>query len=84
MVATHWFDIIGMESNQSKFHSMIIYKHPDHNNKSMHVKGMSIPLESCVKLLGVFIDYELTVSEHVNYIYKRTSRQLNAIQRISK
>ena len=84
MVATHWFDINGMKSNQSKFQAMILNKHPDQNNISLNVNGTNVPLKSCVKLLGVFIDYELTFSEHVNYICKRTSRQLNAIRRISK
>ena len=84
MVATHWFDINGMKSNQSKFQAMILNKHPDQNNISLNVNGTHVPLKSCVKLLGVFIDCELTFSEHVNYICKRTSRQLNAIRRISK
>ena len=84
MVATHWFDINGMKSNQSKFQAMILNKHPDQNNISLNVNGTNVPLKSCVKLLGVFIDYELTFSEHVNYICKRTLRQLNAIRRISK
>ena len=85
MVATHWFDINGMTSNQSKFQAMILNKHPDQNNISLNVNGTNVPLKSLnVKLLGVFIDYELTFSEHVNYICKCTSRQLNAIRRISK
>ena len=63
---------------------MILNKHPDQNNISLNVNGTNVPLKSCVKLLGAFIDYELTFSEHVNYICKRTSRQLNAIRRISK
>ena len=28
MVATHWFDIIGMKSKQSKFQAMVLNKHP--------------------------------------------------------
>ena len=84
MVTTHWFDINGMKSNQSRFQAMILNKHPDHDNISLNADGTNVPLKSCVKLLGVFIDHELTFSEHVNYICKRTSRQLNAIRRISK
>ena len=80
MVATHWFDINGMKSNQSKFQAMILNKHPDRNNISLNVNGTNIPLKSCVKLLGVFIDYELTFSEHVHYICKRIS----AIERYSQ
>ena len=84
MVATHWFEMNGMKSNQSKFPAMILNKHPDQNNILLNVNGTNIPLKSCVKLLCVFIDYELTFSGQVNYICKRTSRQLNAIHRILK
>ena len=83
-VASHLFDINGMESNQSKFQAMILNKHPDQNNISMNVNATNIPLKACVNLLVVFNVYELTFSEHVNYICKRTSRQLKAIRRISK
>ena len=83
MVATQWFDINGMKSNQSKFQAMILNKHPDKSN-ILNVNGMNIPLKSCVKLLGIFIDYELMFSEHINYIWKHISRQLNPIRRISK
>ena len=68
MVATYWFDINGMISNQSKFQAMVLNKYPDQNNISLNVNETNVPLTSCVKLLGVFIDYELTFSEHVNYI----------------
>ena len=64
--------------------NMISNKHPDQNNIPLNVNGTNILLKSCVKLLGVFIDYEFTFSEHVNYICKRTSRQLNTIRTISK
>ena len=84
MVATHWLNTNGMKSNQSKFQAMILNKHPDQNNISFNFNWMNISLKSCVKLLGVFIDYELMFSEHVNYIHKRTLRQLNAIHRVSK
>ena len=72
MVATHWFDKNGM----------ILSKHPDQDNISLNVNGTNIPLKSCVKLLGVFIDFELTFYGHVNYICKHISRQLTAIRRI--
>ena len=34
IVATHWFDINGKESNQFKFQAMILNKHPDKDNIS--------------------------------------------------
>ena len=44
---------------------MILNKHPNQNNISFNVNGTNIPLKPCVKLLGIFIDYELTFAEHV-------------------
>ena len=73
-----------MKSNQSKFQAMISNKHPDQNNIYLNVKGMNIPLKSCVKLLDAFIDYEVTFSEHVNYICKHTSGQLEVVRKMSK
>ena len=80
----HWFDVNGMKSNQAKFQAMILNNHPDLSDISLCVNDMNIPLKSCVKLLGVFIDYELNFSDHVTYLCKRTSRQLNAVRRVAK
>ena len=43
MVATHWFNINGMKSNQSKFQAMILNKHPNQINISLNVNGTNIP-----------------------------------------
>ena len=83
-VAMHWFDVNGMKSNQAKFQAMILNNHPDLGDISLCVNDMNIPLKSCVKLLGVFIDYELNFSDHVKYLCKRASRQLNAVRRVAK
>ena len=83
-VAMHWFDVNGMKSNQAKFQAMILHNHPDLSDISLCVNDMNIPLKSCVKLLGVFIDYELNFSDHVTYLCKRASRQLNAVRRVAK
>ena len=83
-VAMHWFDVNGMKSNQTKFQAMILNNHPDLSDISLCVNDMYIPLKSCVKLLGVFIDYELNFSDHVTYLCKPASRQLNAVCRVER
>ena len=57
-VAIHWSDINGLKSNQAKFHAMFSNNHPNTSDISLCANEMSIPLKPCVKLLGVFIDYE--------------------------
>ena len=83
-VAMHWFDVNGMKSNQAKFQAMILNNHPDLSDICLCVNDMNIPLKPLVKLLGVFIDYELNFSDHVTHLCKRASRQLNAVHRVAK
>lgn len=83
-IATRWFDMNGMKSNHSKFQAMILNHHPDLSDFSLCINGQTIALKSCVKLLGVLIDYQLTFSNHVDYLCKKTSKQLGAIRRVSR
>ena len=85
-VAMYWFDfdVNDMKSNQAKFQAMILNNHPDLRDISLCVNDMNIPLKPCVKLLGVFKDYELNFLDHVTYSCKRASRQLNAVCRVAK
>ena len=73
-----------MKSNQAKFQAMILNNYPDLSDISLCVNDTNIPLKPCVKLLGVFIDYELNFSDHVTDLCKRASRQLNAVRRVAK
>ena len=68
-VAMHWFDVNGKKSNQAKFQAMISNNHTDLSDISLCVNDMNIPLTHCVKLLVVFIDYELNLSDHVTYLF---------------
>ena len=63
---------------------MILNNHPDLSDMSVCVNDMNILLKSCVKLLGVFIDYELNFSDHITYLCKRALRQVNAVRRVAK
>ena len=83
-VAIQWFDVNGMKSNQAKFQAMILNNQPDTSDISLCVNDMNIQLKPCVKLLGVFLDYELNFSDHVTHVCKGASRQLNAVRRVAK
>ena len=83
-VAIQWFDVNGVKSNQAKFQAMILNNQPDTGDISLCVNDMNIPLKPCVKLLGVFLDYELNFSDHVTHVCKRAPRQLNGVWRVAK
>ena len=83
-MASHWFANNHMKSNFSKFQTMILNNHPDSCEISLRVANTDVKLNDCVKLLGVYIDYELKLKNHVDHLCKRTSRQLSAIRRITE
>ena len=58
--------------------------HPDSCEISLRVANTDAKLNDCVKLLGVYNDYELKFTNHVDHLCKRTSWQLSAIRRIAK
>ena len=83
-MASHWFANNHMKSNFSKFQEMILNNHPDSCEISLRVANTDVKLNDCVKLLGVYIDYELKFTNQVDHLCKRTSRQLSALRRIAK
>ena len=83
-MASNWFANNHMKSNFSKFQAMILNNHPDSCEIYLRVANTDVKLNDCVKLLGVYIDYELKFTNHVDHLCKRTSRQLSAIRRIAK
>lgn len=83
----NWFKINEMKSNSDKCHLIVsenrnrLYKsntciYLDEDNELLHN-------ESIVKLLGVFIDDELTFEEHVKAILKKGNQKLHALMRVS-
>ena len=83
-MASHWFANIHMKSNFSKFQAMILNNHSDSCEISLRVGNNDVKLNDCVKLVGIYIDYKLKFTNHVDHLCKRMSRQLSAIRRIAK
>ena len=83
-MASNWFANNNMKSILSKFQAMVLNNHPDSCEIYLRVANTDVQLNDCVKLLGVYIDYELKFTNHVDHLCKRTSRQLSAIRRIAK
>ena len=74
-----WFKNNGMKLNSSKCHLLV----GGHKYEQMiGTIGNSKVIEShIVKLLGIFIDSDLTFNHHINLICKKASTKLNALSR---
>ena len=83
-MASHWFANNHMKSKFSEFQAMILNNHPDSCEISLRVAHTCVKFNDCVKLLRVYIDYDLKFTNHVDHFCKRTSRQLSATRRMAK
>ena len=73
-----------MEANPSKFHGIVIPHGLTTVPTSFIVSSMEIPIETNVKVLGIFIDNDLNFARQSKEICSKATRQLYAIARISK
>ena len=73
-----------MKANPDKFQAIAIGKKTNKHNLTFNLNGNNITCEDNVKLLGVTIDSNLNVNNHISEICKKASRQLNILKRIGK
>ena len=83
-IAVDWFTINEMEANPSKFQGIVIPHGLTTVPTSFIVASMEIPIETNVKVLGIFIDNDLNFARQIKEICSKATRQLHAIARISK
>ena len=82
----NWFKINEMKSNNDKCHLIV----PETINRSYSSKSYIylgnefLENENSVKLLGVKIDQNLNLNEHVMNLLKKGNQKLHALMRISK
>ena len=78
-VAIEWFKINYMKLNSDKCKFIICGK-KDHS-ESIMVGGSEIKEESCVKLLGIYIDNKLNFDFHISKIVKKANSKIAVIKR---
>ena len=81
-----WFLENGMLLNQNKFQFMIIESSRNGRNEKAEIKiqNKTVVENPKGKLLGVTIDKNLTMKEHIKNICKQAGNKLNALARIAK
>ena len=83
-MAIKWFDSNHMKSNASKFQAMIMKPRPSTDPIMVDISGCNVQTSDCVNLLGIHIDDKLRFQKHISVIYSRASRQINAMNKVSK
>ena len=80
-VALNWFYMNMMEGNPDKLHVMLLSKKEMEEPFIITLNGNILKSDTCVQLLGVYIDNHLNFNDQ---ICQKASRQLNSLCRIHK
>ena len=83
-VTLNWFQNNQMKVNPEKFQTLIVKQANEANDIELNISGQTIKPTPCVKLLGVFIDDQLSLDKYVSELCIRAARQTNALRRIVK
>lgn len=79
-----WANNNGMALNTSKTKAMAIGTRQRLGDKSLNMKVGETPIcySTCEKLLGVYVDSNMTWTKHVDALLKKLNGKLNLIKRI--
>ena len=80
-VAIRWFKENNMKANPDKFQAMVLSRKKV--SITFDIGDVTIVPTKCVKLLGIYIDENLSFDEHVNHLCKKAGKQVNALSRLS-
>ena len=81
-LALKWFENNHMKANPSKFQAILFKCRKDEEVFDLNIGDELMKPVSLVKLLGVFIDDNLSFNEHVSTLCVKAARQTNALRRI--
>ena len=75
-----WFTFNNLKANASKCHLLTSPYQPI----SLNIRGSMIESSRCEKLLGVFIDSDLSFEYHINTLCRKSNQKLHALSRVAK
>ena len=77
-----WFRVNSIAANPGKFQLMLLGNVGNIDSVRIDFNNLVLEPKSCVKLLGIKIDYKLNFSEHVKTLCKSASNKVKALFRI--
>ena len=79
-----WLNENQMIANSSKFHAVILQNDQTNvSGTSLSVNDHVLSTETEINLPGITIDYRLSFDTHIGNLYKKATRQINALKRLS-
>ena len=86
LTVLNWFELNEMKANDSKCHLIVANENKrKYTSKNLiYLQNAFLEDEDIVKLLGVYIDKDLSFGQHVNGLIKKGNQKLHALMRISR
>ena len=81
---TNWFYDNYMILNPGKCHYMTLGKKTESDDDQLILENVTLRASPSETLLGIKIDKNLTLNEHLTILCKKTSQKLNALARVAK
>ena len=82
-VAGNWYSDNKLLANKEKFQAMVITKKIGQDLPKIHLEvNEEIEQMTCLKLLGVTTDHQLSFSEHVKHISDKSSQKIGVLLRM--
>ena len=75
-VLIDWFKDIKMQANPDEFQVLAVGKTIFAKNPSIQIQNNILSCEETVKLLGIDIDYQLKIFQHISNLCRKASQQL--------
>ena len=81
---TRWHKENLLQVNVQKYQSMVLGAESEANNINVDINGVNIEQLKSIKLFGVFLDSELSFSEHISSVCRKASQQIGVLRRLRK
>ena len=69
-----------MQANPDKFQVLAVGKKTFEKSPSIQIQNSNLSCETVVKLLGIYIDYQLNFDLHISNLCRKASQQLNILK----
>ena len=81
---TRWHKENLLQVNVQKYQPMVLGAESEANNINVDINGVNIEQLKSIKLFGVFLDSELSFSEHISSVCRKASQQIGVLRRLRK
>ena len=71
-----------MQANSGKFQVIAAGERTFEKNLVLKISDTEIKCEEVIQLIGIDINYKLSIDQHISYLCRKADQQLNVLKRL--